>query len=282
MGTWSLNPWWKVISWGFDDTTAPPNVIGLVNHSRNLRTVEGAIWPGNWYVNLILKSESCFAWENHGELAHQATKKGDAPSLNSNCTVKRCAERHATLSAEDPSAPIWSCTWIIEHWGRWPLMFKMVETDTVMKYTMPYRAHAKYMLLWRVAFKPFPHRPHPPSPTQRLRIGPCAQQLSLVTFTFTQRYQQKCWWQTGMISWFNIYQYVISINTRLIDKTIEMAYHFILWTLFAEIIPQKYSFFQIRIVSGADVRFWESTHWPSMVIYFIVAAAYPRSGQTHY
>lgn len=122
----------KAISRGFDDTTAPPNVIeGLVNHSRNLRTVEGAIWPRNWYVNLILKSKSCFAWVNDGELTRQATKKGDAPSLNSNCTVKRCAERHATLSAEDPSAPIWSCTWIKGHWGRWPLMFKMVEADTV-------------------------------------------------------------------------------------------------------------------------------------------------------
>ena len=106
MGTWSLKPFLG------DSMTQqlPPNVIGLVNHSRNLRTVEGAIWPRNWYVNLILKSKSCFAWVNDGELTRQVTKKGDAPSLNSNCTVKRCAERHATLSAEDPSAPIWSCT----------------------------------------------------------------------------------------------------------------------------------------------------------------------------
>lgn len=104
---------------------------------------------------------------------------------------------------------------------------------------MPYRAHAKYLLLCRVAFKPFP------PPTQRLRIGPCAQQLSLGTFTFTQGYQTKMLVANRhMISWFHIYQYK-QIQSWLTKN--EMVYHFILWTLFAEIIPKKHSFFKIRI-----------------------------------
>lgn len=134
---------------------------------------------------------------------------------------------------------------------------------------MPYRAHAKYLLLCRVAFKPFP------PPTQRLRIGPCAQQLSLGTFTFTQGYQTKMLVANRhMISWFHIYQYK-QIQSWLTKKN-EMVYHFILWTLFAEIIPKNIHFSKLGF-------FWNRCsllrEWAVMVIYF-VAAAYPRSGQT--